>query len=604
MKKLTIWMVLLAATLWPGGVQAGSLASTACLPGSLDLGGAVFNRPVTSPFPPCMLSSSATAVLYQSYEFALSGCPGATVVANICGRGACNTTGTLTAAKVYIYQKADRSAQAFNASRPCDNLVAVGLTSPCGTELTEATATLSAGNFVVVVAADNNIGTGATGTQKGTFNLSVNAPTCTVTPVTSCTFAINPLNKSFRAAGGSGSTTVTVTAGTSCAWTAISNDDGLTVDSGSSGVGNGTVTYTVPPNNGPARVGTITIAGQTFTVTQEAGQVTLPCIMDALVAGDSTFARPIVSPALTCPGQSNVFFKDYEFTLAGCASGPVTVNTCGNGSCGSAGTLDTVLYIYQKVDGSASTGGSPIFSPAAPCANAVAANNNGCADGIHSTVTANLRAGIFVVVVAANASNQIGTFNLSLAAAGGCTITPPCTLACPANVIRASDPNQCGAAVTYAAPVVNGECGTVACVPPSGSFFPAGTTTVNCTGTDAGNTLGSCSFTVRVNTATVPAIGPIAASPASLRLHNGLLTDVTLNYAVTDVCDANPTCIVSSITSNENIPGDMVIVDGHHVRLRDSLSRQSKGRFYDITVRCTNLAGASATRTVRVTVPR
>ncbi len=39
---------------------------------------------------------------------------------------------------------------------------------------------------------------------------------------------------------------------------------------GASGSGNGTVTLTVAANGGSQRVGTVTIAGQTFTVTQSA----------------------------------------------------------------------------------------------------------------------------------------------------------------------------------------------------------------------------------------------------------------------------------------------------------------------------------------------
>jgi hypothetical protein len=37
---------------------------------------------------------------------------------------------------------------------------------------------------------------------------------------------------------------------------------------------------------------------------------------------------------------------------------------------------------------------------------------------------------------------------------------------------------------------------TVACVPPSGSAFPPGTTTVNCTATDASGNTATCSFAV------------------------------------------------------------------------------------------------------------
>ncbi|MET0622955.1 MAG: M36 family metallopeptidase [Pyrinomonadaceae bacterium] len=82
-----------------------------------------------------------------------------------------------------------------------------------------------------------------------------------------CTYSISPTSASATAAGGSG--TVTVTAGAGCAWTAVSNSGFIGVTSGASGSGSGTVTYSVGANAGTtARTGTLTIAGQTFTVTQ------------------------------------------------------------------------------------------------------------------------------------------------------------------------------------------------------------------------------------------------------------------------------------------------------------------------------------------------
>lgn len=71
----------------------------------------------------------------------------------------------------------------------------------------------------------------------------------------------------FDAAGGSGS--VSVSASNGCAWTATSNDGFITIISGSSGTGNGAVSYSVAPNTSAnGLTGTMTIAGQTFTVTQ------------------------------------------------------------------------------------------------------------------------------------------------------------------------------------------------------------------------------------------------------------------------------------------------------------------------------------------------
>jgi hypothetical protein len=82
-----------------------------------------------------------------------------------------------------------------------------------------------------------------------------------------CTYSISPSSASYAAAGGSG--TVTVTAGAGCAWTASSNASFITVTGGASGSGSGSVSYSVAANGGTAsRTGTLTVAGQTFTVTQ------------------------------------------------------------------------------------------------------------------------------------------------------------------------------------------------------------------------------------------------------------------------------------------------------------------------------------------------
>jgi hypothetical protein len=56
--------------------------------------------------------------------------------------------------------------------------------------------------------------------------------------------------------------------------------------------------------------------------------------------------------------------------------------------------------------------------------------------------------------------------------------------------------------VNYPAPSASDRCSsvTVTCNPPSGSVFPAGSTTVNCTARDASGNEASCSFTVTVDT--------------------------------------------------------------------------------------------------------
>ena len=82
-----------------------------------------------------------------------------------------------------------------------------------------------------------------------------------------CSYSINPTSSSQPAGGGSGS--VSVTAGTGCAWSAVSNSGFITITSGSSGSGNGAVNYSVAANtSSSSRSGTMTIAGLTFTVNQ------------------------------------------------------------------------------------------------------------------------------------------------------------------------------------------------------------------------------------------------------------------------------------------------------------------------------------------------
>src|SRR5262249_43828958 len=76
-------------------------------------------------------------------------------------------------------------------------------------------------------------------------------------------------SQNFPANGGTGTVNVVATPG--CGWTAVSNANFVTISSGSSGTGNGVVGFTVAANGGAARNGTLTIAGQTYTVNQSAG---------------------------------------------------------------------------------------------------------------------------------------------------------------------------------------------------------------------------------------------------------------------------------------------------------------------------------------------
>jgi hypothetical protein len=85
-----------------------------------------------------------------------------------------------------------------------------------------------------------------------------------------CTYSIAPPSQSIGAAGGTGNVAVTTADG--CVWTAVSNAGWI--HAAAAGSGSGGVDYSVDVNASVPRAGTVTIAGQTFSVNQ-AGNV--PC---------------------------------------------------------------------------------------------------------------------------------------------------------------------------------------------------------------------------------------------------------------------------------------------------------------------------------------
>src|SRR5688572_24320720 len=110
-------------------------------------------------------------------------------------------------------------------------------------------------------------------TTSRSGSLSIAGHTFSVTQAGGCTFSISPGATTVSAAAATG--TVAVTGMTGCAWTATSSASWITITGGASGSGNGSVGYSIAANTTTsARTGTVTIAGRTFTVTQEAASCT------------------------------------------------------------------------------------------------------------------------------------------------------------------------------------------------------------------------------------------------------------------------------------------------------------------------------------------
>lgn len=117
-----------------------------------------------------------------------------------------------------------------------------------------------------------------------------------------------------------------------------------------------------------------------------------------------------------------------------------------------------------------------------------------------------------------------------------------CTLDCPDNINANANTTvngERGAIVTFDAAVPSGDCGAVSATPPSGSFFPVGTTTVT---VNSGTGGGSCSFTVTVE--------DTGFDPP------------TISCPVNQEVIAGPDCEASVTVGNPTATGDNVTVVG------------------------------------------
>ena len=141
-----------------------------------------------------------------------------------------------------------------------------------------------------------------------------------------------------------------------------------------------------------------------------------------------------------------------------------------------------------------------------------------------------------------------------------CTFTVTVTddqnpgIICPANLVLAADAGRCSRSnVTFSVSATD-NCGlvTVVSVPPSGSTFPVGVTTVTNTVTDAGGNSSLCTFTVTV---TDPDL-PVLTCPASLVLAADAgqcrRSNVTFTVSATDNC--GPVSVVSIPPSGSTFP--------------------------------------------------
>lgn len=109
------------------------------------------------------------------------------------------------------------------------------------------------------------------------------------------------------------------------------------------------------------------------------------------------------------------------------------------------------------------------------------------------------------------------------------TDTTPPTLTLPAPITTSVN-GASTAVVTYSASVSDGGTAlTPSCSPPSGSAFPLGTTTVNCSVSDAGGNTTIGSFTVTVTDTTAPSVSITSGPSGTVNVR-----DATISFTASD----------------------------------------------------------------------
>jgi hypothetical protein len=185
-------------------------------------------------------------------------------------------------------------------------------------------------------------------------------------------------------------------------------------------------------------------------------------------------------------------------------------------------------------------------------------------------------------------------------------VTPP-VLTLPGNIAGVAT-GPAGAMVSFTVTALDNVNGSVpvTCTPPSGSTFPIGTTTVNCSAQDAAGNVASSNFTVTVihsapvctATADQPVLWPPSHQMVSIGI-NGVTTadGGAIATAVTSIWQDEPT----NGLGDGDTPIDGVIVNGA-AQVRAERGGNGDGRFYYLGYTSTT-PGGSCSGTVTVAVP-
>jgi uncharacterized repeat protein (TIGR03803 family) len=497
--------------------------------------------------------------------------------------GIVEATGPAGATATYSVSAVDRVDGTEPASRiSCSP--ASGSTFPLGATTVTCKASDSANNIgtgtVVITVRDTtpptvttsgNVTVEATGPSGATASFTASAndtvagaivPTCT--PVSGSTFPV-------------GATTVTC----------LASDP-------SGNVGRATLTVTVRDTRPP----TVTTSGnQTLEATGPNGAVaTFTASGSDIVSG--------TLPATCTPASGSTF-----------ALGTTTVTCSATDGAGNKGSSTLTITVRDTTPPTVT--GTSVTVEATSASGATAtftATATDLVSGTRPTTCTPASGTVFalgtttVTCTATDAAGNKGTGTLTVTVRD---TTPPSIQNVPANmtVYVASGTST---TVTYTQPnATDAVDGTdaVVCTPASGSSFPLGTTTVNCTSTDRAGNTSTASFTVTVKVNVAPTCSAATASPAVLWPPYHQFVPIGINGVTSS--DGSPANIqVTSIFQDEptsglgdgDAPIDGWIFFGIPI-VRAERSGLGNGRVYHIRFTATGSNGATCNGDVTVGVP-
>ena len=342
--------------------------------------------------------------------------------------------------------------------------------------------------------------TGCDSTFGNTCSITMNSNKSVTATFSACTYSINPTSQTFNYKGGTGS--ISVSTNSTCSWAASSNCSWVSITSGTSGTGNGTINYSVSRNTGSTqRICTITVAGKTFTVTQSANQ-------------------PPTTPTISGPtsGQTG---QSLSFSVS--SSDPEG---------------DTIQYRFDWGDGNISAWGSSSqshswSSAGSYCVKAQAKDSNGTTSAWSSCHTVSISSSTptnnppvinsFTANPSSGAAPLDVTFSWDISDADGDNLT--CKLDIDNDGRDDYTINNCTNSSTQ-----------------SHTYLTAGTYTAKLTVSDGNGGSDSTTVTINVSSSTPtnnpPVINSFTANPSS----GAAPLDVTFSWDISDADGDNLTC--------------------------------------------------------------